>query len=211
MQLSDTGESRIRGYLYVLERSLRGFLPEAVALDASREVESHVRERVGETEPVPDERTALERVLAELGSPLKVARAYSLEMSAEEAVTTGRVMAIARTLFNLAALGIGGFFGALCAFVGYVTGLAFLAAAIMKPVFPNNVGLWIRDGIPIDLGAQFPAPANATLVGSYWIIPIFAAIGIVVLLLTHWCVRRMINAWLRRRRGPGRGALGSPG
>ena len=64
MKLSESGESRVRGYLYVLERSLRTFLPAAEAMDAAREVESHIRDRVDETDGSPDERTSLERVLA---------------------------------------------------------------------------------------------------------------------------------------------------
>jgi hypothetical protein len=91
MTLSDTGEARVRGYLYVLERSLRSSLPPAVVTDAVREVESHIRERVAETEPLPDERAAVERLLAALGTPTRVARGYSLELSVEEALTTGRV------------------------------------------------------------------------------------------------------------------------
>ena len=207
MLLSDTGESRVRGYLYVLERSLRTFLPEAQAIDAAREVESHIRERVAETNAVPDERVALERVLGELGPPLAVARAYSLEMSAEEAVITGRLIAVARSLVRIAAMGVGGFFAAIFAFVGYVTGLAFLAIAAMKPIFPENVGLWVTDGIPVNFGAQFPPPAGGHLVGGFWTIIISSSlIGIALLMGTHAAVRRLLGSWLTRRRE--RAALG---
>ena len=47
-QLSATGESRVRGYLYVLERSMRAAVSGQLASDAVREVESHIRERVAE-------------------------------------------------------------------------------------------------------------------------------------------------------------------
>lgn len=201
MELTDSGESRVRGYLYVLERSLRTFLPEAEALDAAKEVESHIRERIGETDAVPDERTALERILAELGAPLKVARAYSLEMSAHEAIVTGRIVAIARSMLQLAALGIGGFFAAIFVFVGYVVGAAFLLTAALKPIFPNNVGLWVRDGIPRDFGAQFPPPEGAVLVGGYWVILVAAVAGFAILAITHMSARRLLESWLRRRRG----------
>ncbi|HVD91777.1 MAG TPA: hypothetical protein VNC21_05825 [Vicinamibacterales bacterium] len=200
MQLTDNGESRVRGYLFILERSLRTFLPAADALDASREVESHIRERIGETAAVPDERTALERVLGELGAPLSVARAYSLEMSAEEAIATGRIAAIARSLLHMAALGIGGFFAAIAIFVGYVVGLAFLVIAAMKPIFPDNVGLFVVDGMPLNFGAQFPRPEGAVIVGGYWVILVSATIGIAVLVLTHRLARRLIERWLRGRR-----------
>ena len=200
MQLSENGESRVRGYVFILERSLRTFLPLAETLDASREVESHIRDRVAEVEAVPDERTALERVLGELGAPLKVARAYSLEMAAEEAVTTGRIVAIARSLLQMAALGIRGFVAAIVIFVGYVVGLAFLAIAAMKPIFPDNVGLFVVNGVPVDFGAQFPRPEGAVLVGGYWVILVSATIGVAMLVLTHLFARRLIEAWLRRQR-----------
>ena len=199
MKLSERGEARIRGYLFILERSLKTFLPAADAADASREVESHIRERIEETEPVPDEKTALERVLDELGTPLSVARAYSLELSAEEAVATGRIAAVARSLLHMAALGLRGFLGALAIFVGYAIALGFLAIAVLKPIFPDNVGLFIVHGFPA-FGAQFPIPEGSGPYGGYAIVPISIAIGLAILVATHIGARRLIESWLRRRR-----------
>ena len=199
MKLSERGEARIRGYLFILERSLKTFLPAADAADASREVESHIRERIGETEPLPDEKTALERVLDELGTPLSVARAYSLELSAEEAVATGRIAAVARSLLHMAALGLRGFLGALAIFVGYAIALGFLAIAVLKPIFPDNVGLFIVHGFPA-FGAQFPIPEGSGPYGGYAIVPISIAIGLAILVATHIGARRLIESWLRRRR-----------
>jgi len=199
MELSERGESRIRGYLFILERSLKTFLPAADAADASREVESHIRERISETEPLPDEKTALGRVLDELGTPLSVARAYSLELSAEEAVATGRIAAVARSLLHMAALGLRGFLGALAIFVGYAIALGFLAIAVLKPIFPDNVGLFIVRGFPV-FGAQFPIPEGSGPYGGYAIVPISIAIGLAILVATHIGARRLIESWLRRRR-----------
>ena len=67
MILSDTSEARVRGYLYVLERSLHASLRAAVVADAVREVESHIRDRVAESQPLPDERAALDPLLRALG------------------------------------------------------------------------------------------------------------------------------------------------
>jgi hypothetical protein len=153
MILSDAGESRVRGYLFVLERSLRTFLPASVAVEAVREVESHIRDRVAEVTAAPDERASLEVVLAELGPPLRVARAYSLEMSAEEAVTTGRIVPVVRSLFQLAALGVGTFAGTVALVVGYAIGGGFLVVAALKPIFPNNVGIFL--GASPSFGARF--------------------------------------------------------
>ena len=73
MILSDVGQSRVNGYLYILERSLATFLPATVVRDAVREIESHLRERIGAVGSVADERATLEQILRELGPPLRVA------------------------------------------------------------------------------------------------------------------------------------------
>ena len=63
MKLTETGEARIRGYLFLLGRSLRASLPRPVAVDALAELESHIRERLAQAEPLPNEEAAVERVL----------------------------------------------------------------------------------------------------------------------------------------------------
>jgi hypothetical protein len=199
MELSDRGESRLRGYLFVLERTLRASaVSRDIAADAVREVESHVRDRVAEIDPAADERAALEGVLTALGSPASVAKAYSLELVMEEAATTGGLAAVARALAHLAATGVAGFFAVLGLFVGYVAGIAFVVIAVLKPIFPSNVGIWMRNGVPRSFGAQFPAPAGMELAGGYWIVPIALLAGFGILLATHLTSRRWI-AWTRDR------------
>jgi len=103
MNLSDTGKSRVNGYLFVLERSLKTFLPGDVARDAVREIESHMCERIAAMDGTPTEHDALEKILAELGPPLRVAQAYAAERIIDEAVTTGRLIPIARAIWQVAA------------------------------------------------------------------------------------------------------------
>ena len=188
MTLSDTGESRVRGYLYVLERSLRAGVSAQLAADAVREVDSHIRERIAESPGMPNEREALEAVLTRLGSPSTVARAYSLEMILEEAAIGGRATAVLRSVFHAAATGNIAFFSALLLFTGYAAGVSLVSMAVLKPIFPNNVGLWLHKGV--SFGMQFPAPAGVAPLGGYWIVPICLGIGIAVLVLTHRVARR---------------------
>jgi len=191
MILSETGESRVRGYLYVLERSLRASVSTALADDAVREVESHIRERVEEAVATANEREALEAILTRLGSPATVARAYSLELIMDEAATGGRVVAVLRSVFHAGALSIRAFLMALLLFTGYSVGVGFLAIAVLKPIFPGNVGLWLHEGIAF--GAQFPAPEGVTPLGGYWIIPICMVAGFGLLVFTHRSARRWIT------------------
>ena len=198
MRLSDTGESRVRGYLYVLERSMRAAVSGHLANDAVREVESHIRERVDGSDGTPNERDALEDILTRLGSPTTVARAYSLEMVMEEAAVGGRLLPVMRSLLHAAASGVRGFLIAIALFCGYMIGASFVALAALKPVFPRNVGLWFKDGVPRSFGAEFPAPQGMELVGGYWVIPVALIAGIAILLAVHRAARRWIAA-LRAR------------
>jgi uncharacterized membrane protein len=198
MILSDTGESRVRGYLYIFERAMRAAQPRALTEDAARELESHIRERVAGTEPMPNEREALERILVQLGSPATVARAYSLELMMDEAALGGRFIAVLRTLFHVATTGMVGFTGAFGLFVGYLVAIGFIAIAVLKPIFPANVGLWMRDGIPRGFGAQFPPPAGLELAGGYWVVPIALVAGLALMLATHVAARRWIASMRAR-------------
>lgn len=210
MNLSEAGEARVRGYLFVLGRSLRAFLPAEVAAESVREIESHLRERLGQADSQPNESAAVERVLAELGPPLRVAQAYAAEMTVDEAVTTGRTVAIARALWHLATTTARGFFAALGLFVGYATGAAFVITAALKPIFPANVGLFVIDGIPHSFGAQFPPPRGAEVWGGYWMVPVCLAMGLAVLVVTHRGARRFLSWWRERGLRGGVATGGSP-
>ena len=201
MKLTDSGELRVRGYLYVFERSLRSFLSPEIAADAVREVDSHIRDAVAEAGDTPDDQAALEEILRRLGPPMRVAQAYSLELVMGEAAATGRLMAVLRSLFHAATTGAMAFIAAFGLFVGYALGTAFIVVAIMKPIFPNNVGFWMTpNGILVSSGVNFPAIREGLVFHtSYWIIPGALLIGLVLLLVTHFLARRWI-AWFRNRR-----------
>ena len=53
MKLSETGEARVRGYLFVLQRSLQSFMPDATVADALqmrlRTVKYHVSQVIQRT------------------------------------------------------------------------------------------------------------------------------------------------------------------
>jgi uncharacterized membrane protein len=198
MKLSETGEARVRGYLFLLRQSLRSFLPPPTVQDALREIESHVRERLDEASDMPNEAAAVERVLAELGAPVKVARAYSLELTLDEATATTRLVPVLRALFRLSLNTAVGFLAGLALFFGYTLGGALLIIGLLKPIFPRNVGLFLVDGRFAGFGAQFPAPAGAEVLGGYWLIPLGLGLGLALFLVTHKGALRFL-AWWRSR------------
>jgi uncharacterized membrane protein len=199
MQLSDSGESRVNGYLFVLERSLKTFLPSDVVRDAVREIESHLRERVASADAAPNEREVIERILAELGPPLRVAQAYSAERTIDEAVTTGRFVPIVRAVGHVAGTTVTGFFTALGLFIGYLTSFCFFAIAVLKPIFPANVGMQFVRGWPVGLSAHFPVSPDMDLRGGYWIIPFALFCGLGIFVGTHRGARKFLSWWRERR------------
>lgn len=202
MTLTESGESRVNGYLFVLERSLATFLPRETVRDAVREIESHLRERIALADMAPNERTALEKILSELGPPLRVAQAYSAERTIDEAVTTGRFLAMSRAVWQLASTTFSGFGIAALLFIGYAAAFAFFAIAALKPIFPDNVGIQFIHGIPIGIGAHFPGPPPGTeLRGGYWVIPVAVLCGLGILVGTHRGAKKFL-LWWRERRTP---------
>ena len=196
MILSEVGESRVLGYLFVLERSLSLALPREVARDAAREIESHVRERIAAVGAAADERAALEQILAELGPPLRVAQAYSTERTLDEAVVTGRLLPMARAIAHLAVTTVGGFFAALGLLVGYLSGFTLLVIGAMKPIFPDNVGFWVVNGpgsTPSSLSIKFSP--DSVPAGGNWVILIGLVFGLGILVLTHRGARKFLGWW----------------
>ena len=149
--------------------------------DAVREIESHLRERVLSADGAPNEREALEKILAELGPPLRVAQAYSAERTIDEAVATGRFVPIVRAVWHLAVDDLIGFCGGARAVRRLsVTSFAFLAIAVLKPIFPEQRRLSSPcSGVPVGFGAQFPLSPGRRSTGGYWIIPfaLFCGVG----------------------------------
>jgi hypothetical protein len=207
VKLSESGESRVNGYLFVLERSLLTFLPRETARDAVREIDSHLRDRIAAAPAVPDERAALEKILSELGPPLRVAQAYSVERVVDEAVVTGRIAAILRAVWHVAMSGILGFFVGFLVFSGYTIGGGLVILGMMKPIFPDNIGFWVPDdpaAVAFDLAWRLgagPGVRHEHLVGGYWVIPTCFAAGFLLLFASHRGARKFLG-WWRRRRSP---------
>jgi uncharacterized membrane protein len=186
----------------VLGRSLRSFLPREVADDAVREVESHVRERLDQVGEGGDQRVTVERVLGELGPPLRVAQAYSAEMTLDEAETTGRFVPMLRAVWHMATTSVIGFAWALFAFIGWTLGVSFLLIAVVKIVFPNNVGIFMLNGKVYGEGAMFALPpGTVTHPFGYWVVPVSLLIGLGTLVGTQRASRAILH-WLRSRRPP---------
>jgi amino acid transporter len=99
-----------------------------------------------------------------------------------------------------------GFFAGFALFFGYVMGAGFVILGALKPLFPDNIGVWVNDQAisnGLDIGTRIGAGpgvrAGEHLAGGYWVIPIFLVVGFFLLVVTHRGARRFLGWWRRHR------------
>jgi hypothetical protein len=131
-----------------------------------------------------------------------VAQAYSAERTIDEAVATGRFVPMLRAIGHLAFTTMVGFWTAFGLLVGYLVSFAFIALAVMKPIFPENVGFEYVHGFPIGFGAQFPVKPGLVVAG-YWMIPVCLLSGLGIFVGTHRGARKFLAWWRASRMPPG--------
>lgn len=162
-------QEQIDVYLARLRRALEG-LPAADIDEILRELRGHIAERATDTESTPPDGAPIEQILSELGAPENIASAYRNDALVARARATFSPGLILRTTMRWATKTALGFLAFIVALVGYGVGLSLIACALLKPLLPDNIGLWIsRQGM--NLGFQTPRPPGPELLG-WWIIPL---------------------------------------
>ena len=199
MRLSDVGESRVNGYLFVLERSLKSFLPSDVVRDAVREIESHLRER--------------DRGGRRLAERTRGGRADSRATRAAAARRSG--------VFDRADHRRGGrdrprradgpcrrasggqhhhrvLHGAVAVDRLPLQPLVLRARRPQADLSEQRRWSQFVRGYPVELGAHFPL-GDADLRGGYWVIPIALFFGLAIFVGTQRGARRFLSWWRERR------------
>jgi uncharacterized membrane protein len=153
-------DSNIERYFEALKHELRD-LPSPRMEEIVRELRSHVRDRLAEGESTPD---AAQRVLEALGRPEEIAGEYRVELLLSQARETTRPWVLLAGTMGWAKHRLRGavvfVFISLC----YLTAVVLLACAVMKPVLPGNVGLWLGTS-QLVVGSVDTTPARPRVVG----------------------------------------------
>ncbi len=175
-------------YITRLGRALR-VLPAEEAEDILREIRGLLADS-----PSDVDRRAL---LARLGPPERLAASYALGHELDRALVRPGFRNVWSALWQAASRLTAGFVGALACFLLYLVGFALVVTALLKPIFPHNVGIFLTpEGRFISAGASFPAPLDAQVAGGYWVTPLFGFLGMLLLL----GAQKVSTAWLRRMR-----------
>lgn len=190
-----TVDMQLDSYLTALRLHL-GPLTIAEREEIVREIGAHVRDSAEES------RASVETVLARLGPAEKLAAQYREGLLIREASRSFSPVVLLRAALRLATKGVFGILVFFMGLFGYTMGGGLVLTALIKPVLPENTGVWFKGGHFANSGVLFPAPAppaHEVLGMSYLLIALI--VGSLTLLFTTWAIRtslRISQRWQAR-------------
>jgi uncharacterized membrane protein len=182
-------QGQVDAYLAALRSQLAG-LPAGDVEEILREFRGHIIERAGEG-AAQEAGTPIEQILHQLGSPEQIGSLYRADAMVAHARATFLPSLIIRTTMRWATRTGLGFAAFLAGLVGYGVGAALIVCAVLKPIFPADVGLWIGPHGML-LGAEMPRPRGHELLG-WLIIPYGLGFGVAFILGTTVFLRWMLR------------------
>jgi HAAS domain-containing protein len=163
-------------------------LPSADRQEFLRELRGHVLDRL-EQVATPSEADC-RAVLKALGSPEEIARHYRMERILERSAWKISPFSILRTVSRWMLTGIQGYLVFVIAVIGYSFALSFYVTAVLKPFFPNNVGLFVgKYGFTL---ARFPEPQGVDVLGFFYI-PVAVVLGYLFAVGTTVLIRSLVR------------------
>ena len=159
-----------------------------------REIAAHIHDSI-ELNGLP-----AATVIARLGPPQQLAADYRDGALVREARYSVSPMLLLRATLRIASKGFAGMVVFFCGLIGYLTGLGFILAALLKPFFPNRTGVFVLDHHLYRIGVgAIPPPVPVHEVAGYVFIPVSLVAGCVALLATTIAIRRFLQIWSRWR------------
>lgn len=174
----------IENYFAQLESKMAD-LPQNQRQDFLMELRAHVMDRL-EQVAAPSEEDC-RNVLNALGTPEEIARQYRMELLLKRSTWRISPISVLRTTLRWTVAGIQGYLVFIVAAIGYLISASFFITALLKPIFPHHVGLFVNEeGVQI---ARFPMqPHGHELLGDYFI-PVAVIVGYLITLATTLLIR----------------------
>jgi HAAS domain-containing protein len=183
-----TSNPMVESYFDALATQLAD-LPQPKRDEVLRELRAHVADRLEQIAvPTTDD---CRTVLAAMGTPVEIARQYRLELLLNRSAWKISPWGLLRTLFRWTLTGIQGYIVFVVALMGYTVGLCLYASALLKPLFPQNVGFFVSEqGVNL---ARFPEPPpGVEMLGPYFI-PVAVVLGFLCMLVTTLAIRYVVR------------------
>lgn len=181
-----TAQIRAQEYLAGLRASL-GPMTIDEREEIVREIAAHIRDSA-------EEGVSVEAILDRLGPAAALAAQYRDGLLIRRASRSISPILLLRGAARLATRGVSGLFVFFVGMFGYLIGGGMVLSAMLKPVFPANTGVWVRDGQFAGFGTQFPGPPpNTVEILGMWYIPILLVCGSLTLLATMFLIRHSLR------------------
>lgn len=195
MTMTETTRSaeQVERYLLRLRLALTG-VGESDKEDVLSEIRSHIVDRLEDTSRPLDE--IVEQTLAGLGSPEALASRYQSEGLLRRASTSMSPVLLLRATLRWAMTGFVGFMVFWVLVIGYLTSAAFYVCAFLKPIFPENIGLWFGSN-GLNMGYHSPGDAPAQELLGIWFAPVALSLGCLCIIGTTKLVRKLIRKFGR--------------
>jgi hypothetical protein len=192
-------------YLTALRRALKG-LPAADCDEIVSEIGVHLRESL-------EQGAGIENVVSHLGPAKQLAREYRENLWARRVARTASPWLVLRGAFSLARTSAFGFGCFVLAFIGYGTAGSMIVSAILKPVFPKQIGLWIGPGVfnfgvyqagryAGGMGLRLTLDGRPHEALGWWYVPVALAIGCLFVCGTMILLRKLIRRMKTRDPAP---------
>lgn len=154
----------VESYFAELDSKLTD-LPQAPRREFLLELRAHVMDRLGQLATVSDD--DCRTVLKALGTPDEIARQYRLELLLKRPSWKISPITVLRTALRWTVAGVQGYLVFLVALIGYMFAACFYVTALLKPFFPNNIGMYVSyQGLNL---ASFPVQHGHDVMGNYYV------------------------------------------
>lgn len=200
MPTAIVGADAIERYLLRLNAALLNE-PAAEREEFLREIRAHIFERLEDSPDVP-------AILAAVGDPEELARQFRTETMLARSSRSWSAWVLMRTAARWALSGVQGFSIFLVAVIGYSVGASLYISAMLKPIFPDNVGIFVGGG-HFSIGLD-SSPRAHDISGPYFTLYAMV-IGFACILGTTLALRAMMRkfAQVKSRFATGDGGAGS--
>lgn len=157
-----------------------------------REIQAHIRDAAEQSG------TSAEDVLRRLGPATELAAQYREGLLIRQASRSFSPLTLLRGALRVATKGMAGTMVFLAGLIGYTTGAGFVLGALMKPFFPNNVGVFtaqshsVTETVGSTVTRMTTSGPRHELLGM-WAIPLFLVLGSLTLIATTLLIRSVLH------------------
>jgi len=178
-----TNQDPLEAYVTTLRSALSG-MTVTDREEIVEEIRSHVADRVSTSG------LTVEETLQRLGPVDELAKDYMSGALVKRARTSFSPFLILRATFAWAMTGVHGVAAFVIAVLGYALGLGMMICAFLKPLFPEQIGLWI--GPDLFTFGIHPSDVPAREVLGPWFVQVTLTIGILSFIVTTVIMRRLL-------------------